>query len=394
MPCLILLLSPALSQDTGGAPFPTGLTIETVGSEVRLSWNDAHGLEGEIYHIYRHNKAITVEGLNQAQLIGSVAENIQAYRDSPLPGRDWYYLVTVEDKRYHYALVIPYANTLVKAIRLNPLDISLANAVHISRLTARPVKEGVAITFTRDRKGRTVSLYRSTSPITTTEQLNRALPLAVLEQDSWLDNPIPGISYYYAVVDRELLSYKEDISLLYEGNYTVRPVNLPLTDFLNDPGMAYPVRKAPLPTVQLDRFYQNIPRLELDFPPRVELNAQLSKKLTPFLQEPVIEESEEPKAELLRDEPFQQSSPINDKLKGILGEDLLKNRFDEAEKRLLTMLNEVEDDEISSRIHFYRGQCHYFLGNYETAYLEFLLGRDNFYNESVKWMDFCLNQFL
>jgi hypothetical protein len=375
-------------------PFPTELSVKAVDTEIILNWKDTNSLNGEIYHIHRLNRPITVDNISEADLVGTVAEGTQTYRETPPGGIYWYYLVTVEDNRFHYPIIIPYGNASSSGVKLNLKELALSQAVKISNLTARSVRENVIITFNRNRNDRIVSLYRSTSPITNTNQLGEALLLTILEKDqqSWRDTPIPGIPYYYAAIDRELLIYGEDAEILYEGNHTQTATKLSLSEFFDNPAMTYPIRKAPLPTLQLENYYTDLPQLQLTFPEYQELNVQLKNKLSVFLTTPTEMDRETLAPLILNEDRLDSSNALEERLKKILGEYFLKARYKQAERSLLIMLSESEEEVLTSRIHFYRGQCCYFIEDYETAYLEFLLSRDVYYQESQRWMDGCLNE--
>ncbi|MDC7224142.1 MAG: hypothetical protein PQJ60_10410 [Spirochaetales bacterium] len=393
----LFLLSPLLLLcQEKGAPFPSELNVTASGVEIRLAWKDTQSLEDEVYHIHRYSSPITVDNLVHAELIGTVPEGVQSFTDRPPGGSSWYYLVTAEDDRFHYPLVIPYGNASVEAVRISPMTLSRAQAVTISDLVARPVRDSIVISFVRDRDDRALSLYRSTLPITSADQLSQALLLTVLEegQHSWSDKPIPGIPYYYAAVDRELLSYGKSADILYEGNYTSTPTQLSLVQFFDDPRLAYPIRRAPLPLLQLEKYYDDIPTLQLDFPEYQALNPQLEKKLLSFLNPTEVEVIFLPEPLILNEDRIDGTNSLENKLKKILGEYFLKNRFKQAERALLIMLSEGGTEKLVSRIHFYRGQCFYFLEDYQSAYLEFLLSRDDYYRDSQPWMEACLNQFL
>ena len=389
-------MTPLFSQVNGTAFFPTEISARHSEKEIIVTWKDSDSLSGEIYHIYRHSLPINSTNISEADIVGTVREGTEIFSDTPPGGKKWYYLVTAEDNEYNYPIVIPYGNATVLGVTLSEEDISRASAVRISGLSARSEDRGILITFTRDSSNRTVSLYRSTSPITNASQLRESLFLTVLDNDkhSWRDNPVPGISYYYAAVDRDLLSFADETDLLYNGNHTVEPVMMPLSEFLDNPRFALPVRKAPLPTLQLGKYYSELPELRVEFPAEQPLNQVLGKKLEAFLSHSDKEAPLQPEPQILIEEKTDTDRVLETKLRKILGEYFLKNRWDHAARALLILLDEAEDEDLLSRIHFYRGQCFYYLGEYEPAYLEFLLSRDSYYRPAGHWMERSLNQLL
>jgi len=394
---LFLTLSFALnSLDQSSTPFPSNISAEAGSTSVIITWKDSPSLSGEVYHVYRSNRPLTTENLSDARLIDTVDRGTGEFRDHPPGGQDWYYTVTAEDNRGHYPMGIPFVNATTQPVRIDPKNIIREEAVKVSALNAQPLGDSVVITFQRDRDDRTVSLYRSTSPITTTDQLNQSLLIGVLEGDqhTWKDKPVPGISYYYAALDRDLLTLNEDTRLMEQGNHTLSPVSVSLSQFLDNPSLVFPVRKAPLPTLQLEKYYANLPRLQISFPPEKPLPPKLQKRVDAFLSTMGGEKARELLPRILPEDGEEDASPLEGKLQQILGEYFIKERWEHAERALLLLMQEGDDPEFLARLHYYRGQCYFFQAQYEPAYLEFLLSRESYYSESLLWMEPLLNQFL
>jgi hypothetical protein len=388
-----ILLSTLFSQEKNLSLFATDISAVVKGVNVELSWKESKDLTNEIYHIYRSSKRIITASIDSAQLIGTVDELTQSFTDTPPQGGTWYYLVTAEDNENHYTISLPYRNTTGKGVFIDQELIDLADAVKIENLRATRGSGKIHITFDRGLHEGAVSLYRSTKPIADVNSLSKSLLLTVLEgsKHSWLDEPIPGIAYYYAAVDRDLLANTLNKNILYGGNYTTDPVSLPLSDFLENPYALLPVRKIPLPLLDLDNYYKDLPRFNITFPERRSLSTQLDKKLANFLSDSKPTESAVLSPRILEDDETSGSSPIDDQLKKILGEFFLKNRWQKAQEELLNLLDQGEDQFLNNRIHFYRGQCFFFMEEYEMAYFEFLLSRKDIYQISNEWMKACLN---
>jgi len=395
--CLLpTLLGMLFSLDKGARPFPTDLHYFSEGTTILLQWQDTPDLTGEVYHIYRYSSPIKTENLSKAELVDTVNAGVEEYRDRPSGTADWYYAVTAEDEKGHYPLAIPYINSGTLSVGLDRQAVVRENAVQITSLTARTMGSSILVDFDRNGSSRAISLYRSTSPIATPEQLRQSLLVAVLEGDqhAWQDKPIPGISYYYAALDREILNLEWESKILFKGNYTINPAVIPLSEFLDNPSLALPVRKAPLPLLQLEKYYNELPSLAISFPEKKALTPKLQRRVSAFLSDISQKEVKEILPRILSVDEEEESSALETKLKQILGEYFLKERWDHGQRALLLLLSEGKDPDLTARIHYYRGQCLYFSGNYEMSYLEFLLSRDIYYSESEEWMEILLNQFL
>lgn len=379
-------------QDKDPALFATDITAQVDHGRIILTWVDSPDLQGEVYRIYRSPRRIITSTIDTAESIGVVSEGIQTFTDSPDEGGDWYYLILAEDDKSSYQIAIPHRNSLARAVTVNQETIDLRNAVAVSRLEAFSDKGKILITFKRDRPDGAVSLYRSTQPFLDEESIGNALLLTVLDKggQSWIDTPIPGIPYYYAALDRNLISNSLIGNLLDGENSTLEPASIPLTEFLAFPNSQLPIRKAPLPRLNLEEYYQELPPFTLTFPPYRMLPDKTEDKLSLFLNGDMGVTQQERKPTILIEDTLSESSPADDRLKRILGEFFLKDRWNEAQEELLILIGQINGGDLKSRIHFYRGQCFFFLGQYEMAYFEFLLSRKEEYVDASQWMEACL----
>jgi len=77
-------------------------------------------------------------------------------------------------------------------------------------------------------------------------------------------------------------------------------------------------------------------------------------------------------------------------LRPILVEQLLAGDYAGAESRLLSFLSLRRSQEVSARAHFYLAQACYLQGKYRQACLELLLAQDSYYTAVQPWLDACL----
>jgi hypothetical protein len=102
---------------------------------------------------------------------------------------------------------------------------------------------------------------------------------------------------------------------------------------------------------------------------------------------------EEPEPEILIDDFAGFSSPEEKKLHNVLSGSFKKREWEKANDELFRILAEYSISKpLKDRILFYRGECFYFSGNYNSAFLSFLISSDNYYVESSKWMKQIYNK--
>ena len=104
----------------------------------------------------------------------------------------------------------------------------------------------------------------------------------------------------------------------------------------------------------------------------------------------------------IRPAPRQPPAPLileEDRSAGARGEDSLvadiaqgpfagKNYAD-AEDRFVRFLRIERSPKAEARARFYTGQIQYFRGDYQNAFLTFLLASEHYYAETQPWLDAC-----
>lgn len=356
-----------------------------------MTWQDSLDLQGENYLIYRNNEPITESTFKDSVLLAEIDEGIMIFTDRPPGFGDFYYAIICRDSQRVYPIFLPYRNSSAKAVNVAAREFQEENAGLVKNIQTRILDGRISVGFISDQSERRYGIYRSTSPIKDLLELNRSNLLRVLEPGirQYQDTPIPGISYYYAVVDYELYQ-NSDKNLLYDGNWTPSSISLPLTEYMGSSYRRTDLRRAPLPEIRLERFFAELPEVDFQIPSEKEIDPMLTEKINLFLN---LEEASDQVMEpvILAFERGDRTIPQENKLKDIIENDFSAKKWAEAEDALLLLLQDNGGREFNMRINFYRGQCNFFLKNYEEAYMDFSLSARAYPRESRIWQEKILN---
>jgi hypothetical protein len=119
-----------------------------------------------------------------------------------------YYAVLIESTEGRlYSIFIPFRNKTTTPVSIRPPAAESDLAAEIKDLRASVQGEVVVVTFSSSSADRDLLLFRSTRPIRRVEDLVESSSLVPLNPGTTLyeDRPIPGLEYYYCVVDGRLL---------------------------------------------------------------------------------------------------------------------------------------------------------------------------------------------
>lgn len=357
-----------------------------------MTWQDSADLENESYLIYRNREPITESTFKNSQLLAEIDSGIMIFTDKPSGFGDFYYAIICRDEQRTYPVFLPYRNSSAKAVNIASREFQEENAGLVRNLHTQIFDGRVSIRFSSEQSSRRYAIYRSTTPIRNLLELNRSNLLRILEPGirQYQDSPIPGIPYYYAVVDYELYQ-SSDKNLLYDGNWTDSSISLPLTEYLGSSYRISDLRRAPLPEIRLERFFAELPEVDLQIPSSKALNPLLVNKIHSYLN---IEELRDKELEpfILAFERSESTLPQQIRLNELIEGQFKEENWDEAQKSLLLLLQENGGREMNHRIYFYRGQCNYFLERYEEAYMDFSLSSREYPRESALWQEKILTK--
>jgi hypothetical protein len=404
--CLILLLGalsvPLIRAQHTEIPITvvTGIEAMTRNNLVRLTWTDSRGAAGPVY-IYRSSRPFDAEGpVFAGQRPAEVPYGVESYIDDVgSSGRMYYFIAASDgDGENRYLWVIPQVNTIAVDIAGLP-EAEIAAAPQpggpggISGLEIRPEGEGVSIRYRVNRSGNTV-LYRSVQPITHTADLLSAVIVQTGVTPPFVDYPVPGIPYYYAVIFEDEL-IRGNVGIYPGHNAAVNPVEVK-ADRVGLPRAAgADLRSMPLPLMSLNYAVPGIDNFsELRNPIPLGLNAA---KALGSLSRRSSGKSADPQGSR-GGRAFSQD--LDTESYGVSGEDLAlrtivqgsfaQGNWEASRNELSRYLSTHHSVITEARARFYRGQSLYFLGSCREAFYEFLLIRSYFPVEVNEWLEACL----
>lgn len=397
----ILLSILGTAQAEVQAPYVSQIKVGVRGSQIKITWKDSPDTPGTLL-VYRSSVEITPETLPQATLAGMVPYGTEYFIDIPDQVGTYYYAVLIKtDTGTLYTDLVPFRNKTVTPVRLESVASEEERAARISSIRAEVVKDHIVVRFTSSRGDRNLILYRSTVPILSIEQLSTATEVKRFpsRETEVSDYPVPGVPYYYAVVDAGLLELK--LPQLEKGNnVTASYVEIPLPKTaLPDLNILPPLsetflRPTPLPYYLLKQSFDSgspLPILtEYGIPAPVSLGASTLKVL-----QDLIAPLPEPNPPV----PTPTILPSNKGATGQKEEQMLqavlkgpfKNRNWKETLLQLDLLSRLPlSMEARSQVYFYRGQANFFLSQYRESAMDFLLASKYYFSETQPWMDAVL----
>ncbi len=434
LPLLVLCAREALPQSA--APFVSRLRAAAGQSSVQLSWRTVPGFAGT-YRIYRHTKEIDEVSFPSAVQVASVGAEVSAYEDFPPAPGSYYYAVLMDDGKLS-VLLVPFRNRTSSAVQLASTAPEPERAARITGLAAELSGDAVRLRFQSSRSDRDLLLFRSLQPMRSGADLNLSPFSLEAGTTRYDDYPIPGLDYYYALVDAGLFKLGQ-AELSAGQNSTLQPVRVPLeagrlglppaaageipppaadgrtqelapvlrpgtvkaevparapAPAARQPSSAPPSeqilmtpRSAPLPYLDLDAG-RGLPSPLL--PAARRLGPVARHAVDAVLREAPPLAVPRLRALVLPEDQGTGSGPEGAGLGVLVAEQLLTGNLAEAEKRLQTFLTVPRTETVAARARFYLGQTFYLQGKPERAVLELLLARPLYYAAVQPWLENCL----
>ncbi len=388
------------------APFVSRLkarAVESGEAGVVLSWRRSADLDSWT-RIYRHTAEIDAATFDAAELIARLEPDRESYTDFPPSQGNWFYAVALEDPEGNpYRLFIPFRNKISFGVAVQRTGTEESLASEIRGLDARVAAAAVNLSFRSSRPQRELLLFRSTEPIRTPDDLLAAVAPTVLPEGatSWTDNPVPGVDYWYALVDAGQFRLGK-AELLPGENTTTRAVQVALQSAAADgaaAGAGLPaaaaVRPVPLPLLLIGSGVEGATRLAPASPflipdTRVKVGPATARAVGELL---ATLPASPPAARAVQVLPVDASAASGgeaEALKTILVERLQSGDYAGSAGELRRFLSVHRSPEIEARVHFYLGQSEWFRQRPREALLEFLLAEDLYYRDVQPWMDDCL----
>ncbi len=388
-----VLYSWAEETTTVYAPFVSNLEVMADTNRIILTWKDASDPIA-FYRIYRSITPFDNDKETDATLVAEVASNIELFGYYPQDTGSYYFAVlAVDADGREYKLYIPYRNITNDAISIVQVASLQERATHISDISARVAGEVVYISYKSSLPERAVMVYRSSDPIVDKNGLRSASLVTSLSssQGSITDFPLPGLEYYYAIVDKELVE-SDEVELEPGENATTDAALVALSDTTQQNEGFRNVRIRPLPYLTLPKSVKTGESLADPDKYALPTYTPLAKDTETAVQNLINELGPAPSQSTPQAQMLAIDKSPGDNPEGVLLSNIIKGSFadaewDAAEKELGNFLAVHRSKTVEARAHFYMGQVYYFQGQFGKALYEFLFSRETYRQESNNWID-------
>lgn len=380
------------AQGAGRAASPavaSGIQAQSDGTSVTLSWQPSPG-QGGVSVVLRHVEPIAASNYAQAEIVAELEAGESRLVDAPSEGGAFYYAVVPRSAETGeiQPLFVPSENATVFPIEVAAPEENAGERVIFFGIVPR--NQAVVISWETAPYGRSVIIYRSTQPFEDITALARATIVAAGAEaiQPYVDYPVPGVPYYYAVVPESVVR-SGSVAFRYGENTNEIPVEA-LGEYAGAPSTAKSsVRDIPLPRL-------NIPGTGLPAPIALSDEAERAVADIASIARRGQAASESRKA---RDIPFrfpEDTAGISGgeeaALKSILDRHFESGDWQALASELSRFLSLRRADGVAARARFYLGEARYFLGNYSEALEAFLLTRDAYPAKAAEWIQKTLKK--
>ncbi len=379
------------------APFVSRLSAEADDERALLSWKDAADIDGS-YLVYRHDRPIDETTFPEAIRIGEVMPGVGSYIDTPPPGKEYFYAVIATDSAGNrYPVFVPFRNATRQGVVVREIPVA-ERAARVSGIAARVDGDAVELAFSPSRGDRSLIVFRSTSPIVSSRDVYESIVLTTVEssRNGFRDYPVPGISYYYAVLDSAMVEHQ--LADPEEGvNATVTAVMIPLQEERIGLPAPPPIRTInPLPFLRITSGLTSGQPLAGSIPTgaavRQELSAEAAEAEKSFLAAIPDVRSNPMRLTILPQDRGEPSDGESMTLYYILRETLIPGDWDRADEYLRNFLSVPHSRSASDRARFYLGQTRYFREEYREAFMDFLQTEERYYTRTQPWLRASLDR--
>lgn len=415
------------------APYPSRLRVGVREDVVLISWEDSPDVAAG-YVVFRHGAEPSAENFADAVMIGDAESGSPAFEYRPPDDAPYYYFVLGRSESGIYEVFIPLRNASLAPISAQvaakpaatdagrasaapaavspaaaptaaataPAGAAPADAVRapvappVSGVSARVEGDAVRIGFVAEASLGRLVLYRGTVPFKDAQALLSATIAAVLPAGAseYLDYPIPGIDYYYALVpERELLGGR--LAVEPGRNATERPALIPAGLYrVGLPSSTSYARSAPLPFLVLTRSVTDAdPLIREDLAPRPRPVSAATEKAVGSLVAAAGLAPSFPKPDITIFPEDLKTGPGSDfSLYTISAGSLARGSYEQAARELNLYLSLPRSPAATARARFYRGQALAMAGAWREAFFELLRAEDSHYLAVQPWLDYVLFQ--
>lgn len=239
--------------------------------------------------------------------------------------------------------------------------------------------------------GANVVLYRSTRPFENMTALAYATIVAANEEalPPYIDYPVPGVPYYYAVIPESVIR-SGNVIFRYGENTSEMPVEVP-GEYVSLPSETEAsARSIPLPRLNLAGATQASPAAFSEETERIISLMNAAAEKQNVRQEQGRQERDIPYR--FPEDTTGGSGGEEAALKSILDSNFSSENWEGLQAELSRFLSLRRAENVAARARFYLGEAHYFLGNYRRAIEEFLLMRDAYPAKAGEWIQKALKR--
>ena len=398
--CASLALPDSLaSQSREVSSYVTQIRAEPRNNLIRITWVDSPDARGPVY-IFRSARPFSGSIPANIRPV-TVRYGVQYYIDDIDDIENIYYFIAASDASgRRYDVIIPQINstnvnlsqpqtqTQVTAQDSPPATVTAETrptvpVQGISNLRASQDGERVIITYNTSSPEKNAVLYRSMHPVSQPQDLLNALIVQSGIRSPFVDSPVPGFTWYYAVI------YEEEIS---SGNIEIMPgINATAAgvSISGDQTVEQVLRQIPLPILTLRNAVG-----EGFFLPEVTEQVPLSTDAANMLRASRMTDKvplvlKTPRVFVIDLE--SPSSGEESALFQIVNEQFCLLDWEGARVSLQRYLSLPRSRDVEARARFYLGQTLYYTGNYRAALIEFLFIRSIHPVEANNWIDAILS---
>lgn len=375
---------PKIEDEVPPAPVIGSLTAVLSGNFIELSWKPVPDMLGKNV-ILRSDRPITASNYTSVQIVAEIPHNQTNYLDTIESDGEYYYAVLSYDEAgTAYDFFLPANNSLLVPITVG--SINQNEPVKISVFDTVVRNDAVLITWTSKQSGRNLILYRSTAPFSNTNSLVQAVVVDTIIDDGspYVDYPVPGVPYFYAIIDEALLRSGQIVFRSGENTNRI-PLEVSTRFAKIRRGSVSPLRPMPLPWLNPGNEITMQPGLfSTKTEKQIKKTISLSKKTMQVSRTPFVFTMDMEKV----------SGGEEQALKIILQKFFIPGNWKETTVELKKFISIRRTPETVARVHFYLGESLYFSGDYQEALLEFLLSYETYYNQSREWIQYVLEELI
>jgi hypothetical protein len=400
---LVSLPAASAAQESGGvfAPYVSRLRIGVKDELIVLSWEDSPDSSGPLL-IYRAQSPITSSNLPSATLVGKVPYGQGRFEDRPGPQSEWYYaILSLDESGAPYEFFLPFRNATAVGVRpespsVASLPTEAEGFVDARFLTANVESDAVVLKFGVSPSGHRLVFYRSPDPISSSLSVLSASIVSIVDDtvNEVRDYPVPGIGYYYAVIDEKRL--KEGGVYIQPGaNATLTPAKVEAGAFrIGLPEVSPLSRSIPLPYRIIDNAIGSGERLGTAYetPSSDPAGPDVEKAIDRILKLIPARKADAPSLVLVERDAAGSATGEDYTLASIVSECIVKSDWNNAISQLEKFLSIRRAETTERRARFYLGQAYAMNGKYRDALFSLLVAQERYYLETREWIAYCLDE--